>query len=68
MARVRVQDLDSNSTRCHAMANQQLFAMILSETSDTTTEEFVPVSESPAAVVSTPSVINIGRDLLLHLN
>lgn len=43
------------------MANQQLFAMIPSETSDTTTEEFAPVSESPAAVVLTPSVTNIGR-------
>lgn len=50
------------------MANRQLFAMIPSETSDTTTEEFAPVSESPAAVVSTPTVTNVGRDSLLHLN
>lgn len=52
---------DSTMEDVTDMANQQLFAMIPSETSDTTTEEFAPVSESPAAVVLTPSVTNIGR-------
>lgn len=50
------------------MTNRQSSAVIPNDTPDIATEEFVPVSESPATVVSTSTVTNIGSDPLPQLD